>query len=68
MPTFFTLKPFDPQRIWPRRVAEHPILTNYATIGLIECFSSYDPSFSYDKSLNPRRVLTKPSRPVHNNG
>ena len=67
--TFSTLKPFDPQsNLAPRRVAEHPILTNYATIGLIECFSSYDPSFAYDKSLNPRRVLTKPSRPVHNNG
>ena len=44
------------------------ILTNFATIGLIECFSSYDPNFAYDKTLNPRRVLTKPSRPVHNNG
>lgn len=68
--TFSTLKPFDPQvNLAPRGSSlDHPILTNYATIGLIECFSSYDPTFSYDKSLNPRRVLTKPSRPVHNNG
>lgn len=67
--TFATLKPFNSQiNLAPRRSSDHPILTNYATIGLIECFSSYDSTFSYDKSLNPRRVLTKPSRPVHNNG
>lgn len=37
-------------------------------MGLIECFAACDPRFAYDRSLNPRRVLTKPSRPVHNNG
>ena len=67
--TFSTLKPFSTQiNLAPRKSSDHPILTNFATIGLIECFSSYDPAFAYDKSLNPRRVLTKPSRPVHNNG
>lgn len=66
--TFFTLKAFDAQiNLAPRKRID-PVLTNYSTIGLIECFSSYDPNFSYDKTLNPRRVLTKPSRPVHNNG
>lgn len=66
--TFSTLRIYDQQiNLAPRKTSD-PILTNYATIGLIECFSSYNPNFAYDKSLNPRRVLTKPSRPVHNNG
>lgn len=66
--TFSTFQIFDQQiNLAPRKTFD-PILTNYATIGLIECFSSYNPNFAYDKTLNPRRVLTKPSRPVHNNG
>lgn len=27
-----------------------------------------NPSFIYELSFNPRRVLTKPSKPMHNNG
>ena len=27
-----------------------------------------NPQFRYESSHNPRRVLTKPSKPVHNNG
>lgn len=66
--TFSNLQVFDQQMNLAPRKAFDPILTNYATIGLIECFSAYNPNFAYDKTLNPRRVLTKPSRPVHNNG
>ena len=39
-----------------------------ATVGLAECYSLCDENFCYDRSFNPKRVLTKPSRPVHNNG
>jgi serine/threonine protein kinase len=67
--TFSTLQPFC-DSLHKSEMSERcdPILTNYATVGLIECFSSFNGNFFYDKSLNPRRVLTKPSRPVHNNG
>jgi dual specificity protein kinase YAK1 len=39
-----------------------------ATVGLLEVFEACNGSFRFDRSLNPRRVLTKPARPVHNGG
>lgn len=41
---------------------------NLMTEKLLEMFGQCNASFKYDKGLNPRRVLTKPSRPVYNNG
>lgn len=39
-----------------------------ATVGLLEVFSACNGMFAFDKLLNPRRVLTKPSRPAFNSG
>ena len=38
------------------------------TTGLLEVFGRCNASFVYDRGLNPRRVLTKPSKPAHNSG
>lgn len=38
------------------------------TLGLLDVFSCCNSAFNFDKGLNPRRVLTKPSRPAFNNG
>lgn len=38
------------------------------TVKLAEVYHGCDPLFCYDRSGNPRRILTKPGRPVHNNG
>lgn len=38
------------------------------TTNLLTVFRGCDPAFIYDRSLNPRRVLTKPSHPVYNSG
>ncbi len=43
-------------------------IVNLMTEHLLEVFAQGDASFSYDRSLNPRRVLTKPSRGVYNGG
>ena len=48
--------------------ASHGIV-NKCTIGLLDLFKRLAPAtFSYDLCYNPRRVLTKPSRPTHNSG
>ncbi|KAG0148654.1 hypothetical protein CROQUDRAFT_383918 [Cronartium quercuum f. sp. fusiforme G11] len=38
------------------------------TIHLASTYRLINPNFRYELSLNPRRVLTKPSRPAANNG
>jgi dual specificity protein kinase YAK1 len=38
------------------------------TSALPQTYSLSNPQFRYETSENPRRVLTKPSRPVHNGG
>jgi serine/threonine protein kinase len=63
--TFTTLRPGAGTL---HRSDEATSLTRCATALLVECFAACDASFAYDKALNPRRVLTKPSRPIHNNG
>lgn len=35
---------------------------------LAQAYSICDPNFRYEATHNPRRVLTKPSQPAHNNG
>lgn len=40
-----------------------------ATTGLLEVFAGCSGGeYQFDRGLNPRRVLTKPSRPAFNNG
>lgn len=38
------------------------------TTALPQTYSLCNPSFRYETTDNPRRVLTKPSKPVHNDG
>ncbi|KAJ9068468.1 dual specificity protein kinase yak1 [Entomophthora muscae] len=38
------------------------------TVGILETYKNSDSSFQYGKQLNPKRVLTKPSKPVYNDG
>jgi len=44
------------------------LILNLSTISLLDIFQMINSSFCYDKKLNPRRVLTKPSKPCQNNG
>ncbi|RKP01188.1 hypothetical protein CXG81DRAFT_12314, partial [Caulochytrium protostelioides] len=37
-------------------------------MALLKTYTTCNPNNSYKKMHNPRRVLTKPSRPAHNNG
>ncbi|KAI0697241.1 kinase-like protein [Cytidiella melzeri] len=38
------------------------------TTNIIETFHICNPQFRYESTHNPRRVLTKPSKPAHNDG
>ncbi len=59
----------EPTSAMPRRMeGRRPSVVESATAGLLQVFSSCNPEFCFDKSLNPRRVLTKPSRPCYNSG
>lgn len=74
-PPFQTLILFNPATYDQTRIIEkidqskQMIVVIELTILLLDLFKSCRPTtFYYDKSLNPRRVLTKPSKPVHNHG
>ncbi|KAI8821681.1 kinase-like domain-containing protein [Fimicolochytrium jonesii] len=43
-------------------------LLHAASLQLLSSFSRANPGFIYQQTHNPRRVLTKPSKPVHNGG
>lgn len=43
-------------------------ISRLASINLLGSLKSSDPNYSYDLSFNPKRVLTKPSKPFHNIG
>lgn len=38
------------------------------TTNLVQTYARCNPSFHYESTHNPRRVLTKPSKPAHNEG
>ncbi|KAI0031737.1 kinase-like domain-containing protein, partial [Vararia minispora EC-137] len=38
------------------------------TTHIVDTYRICNPQFKYESALNPRRVLTKPSKPVHNDG
>lgn len=38
------------------------------TTNIVETYRICNPQYRYESTLNPRRVLTKPSKPVHNEG
>lgn len=38
------------------------------TTNLVDTYHICNPQFKYESTHNPRRVLTKPSKPMHNEG
>ena len=38
------------------------------TTNIVETYHICNPQFKYESTANPRRVLTKPSKPSHNDG
>ncbi|KAJ3049122.1 Homeodomain-interacting protein kinase 3, partial [Rhizophlyctis rosea] len=46
----------------------HCGLTKRATTYLLRTFTQCNPAYNYQPTNNPRRVLTKPSKPTHNDG
>lgn len=53
----------------PKNTMEGPYShLGHVTVKLAEVYHGCDPTFRYDRSSNPRRVLTKPGKPIHNNG
>lgn len=38
------------------------------TTNIVETYHICNPAFKYESAANPRRVLTKPSKPAHNDG
>ncbi|TPX34815.1 hypothetical protein SmJEL517_g02534 [Synchytrium microbalum] len=43
-------------------------LTQMMTLQLVFLYTKCNPEFNYENEHNPRRVLTKPSKPVYNDG
>lgn len=73
--TFQTFLPFNPASYDQTRIIEiidqskQMIVVIELTILLLDLFKNCRPTlFHYDRTLNPRRVLTKPSKPTHNHG
>ncbi|KAI0374098.1 kinase-like protein [Pilatotrama ljubarskyi] len=64
------LRPFIPppvgRRVDGNGVAITPL--KQLTTNIVETYHICNPQFKYESTLNPRRVLTKPSKPVHNDG
>ncbi|KAF9263311.1 kinase-like protein [Marasmius fiardii PR-910] len=47
----------------------HPISPlQQVTVNLVDTYHICNSHFKYESALNPRRVLTKPSKPAHNEG
>ncbi|KAL7281724.1 hypothetical protein ACG7TL_005042 [Trametes sanguinea] len=64
------LRPLIPQPVG-RRVDTNgvPITPlKQLTTNIVETYHICNPQFKYESTHNPRRVLTKPSKPVHNDG
>lgn len=59
---FFMLKEDDTDITFPMQPLK------CLTTQLAQTYSICDPNFRYEATHNPRRVLTKPSQPAHNNG
>lgn len=56
----------DPQVIVITELMFQPL--KCLTSDLAQTYTLSNPQFRYETSDNPRRVLTKPSKPVHNDG
>ncbi|KAI0744060.1 kinase-like protein [Daedaleopsis nitida] len=65
------LRPFVNTQPVGRRVdADGNVITSLKqlTTNLIDTYHICNPQFKYESTHNPRRVLTKPSKPSHNDG
>ncbi|KAJ3296740.1 dual specificity protein kinase yak1 [Borealophlyctis nickersoniae] len=69
------LRGFRPVRNWAEQKAklssrptDRPGLCKMTTLHLLESFRACNRHYSYQSANNPRRVLTKPSKPAHNDG
>ncbi|KAH9858782.1 kinase-like protein [Lenzites betulinus] len=64
------LRPFIPQPVGRRVDASGSAITplKQLTTHIVETYHICNPQFKYESTHNPRRVLTKPSKPVHNDG
>ncbi|EIW63358.1 kinase-like protein [Trametes versicolor FP-101664 SS1] len=64
------LRPFIPQPVGRRVDASGTVMTplKQLTTNIVETYHICNPQFKYESTHNPRRVLTKPSKPVHNDG
>ncbi|KAI8800325.1 kinase-like domain-containing protein [Cladochytrium replicatum] len=58
--------PSSPSRSQPDTNSDRVPSVKAATKHLLRTYSRCKPDFHYDPQCNPRRVLTKPSKPVHN--
>ncbi|EFI28220.1 CMGC/DYRK/YAK protein kinase [Coprinopsis cinerea okayama7 len=50
----------------PQNQSHQPL--RQLTTNIVETYRICNPSYRYESAHNPRRVLTKPSKPVHNEG
>ncbi|KAI0645637.1 kinase-like protein [Trametes meyenii] len=64
------LRPFVPQPVGRRVDGNGVAITplKQMTTNIVETYHICNPQFKYESTHNPRRVLTKPSKPVHNEG
>ncbi|KAI0630298.1 kinase-like protein [Trametes polyzona] len=64
------LRPFIPQPVGRRVDGNGTAITplKQLTTNIVETYHICNPQFKYESTHNPRRVLTKPSKPVHNDG
>ncbi|CCA68333.1 related to YAK1-ser/thr protein kinase [Serendipita indica DSM 11827] len=58
----------DARDLRPALQHSAPSALKALTTNISTTFNICNPQFSYESSTNPRRVLTKPSKPAHNDG
>lgn len=65
------LRPYVNNQPLGRRVDSNGVVLSplrQLTTHIVETYHICNPQFRYESTHNPRRVLTKPSKPVHNDG
>jgi len=56
------------KELTPKLPIRHKQLLKFLTKFLVKTYAGCNPQFNYEAECNPRRVLTKPSKPAHNDG
>ncbi|KAI6026322.1 kinase-like protein, partial [Pisolithus microcarpus] len=65
------LRPYVNNQVSGKRVDANGVVLaplRQLTTHIVETYNVCNPQFRYESAHNPRRVLTKPSKPVHNDG